>query len=45
MVVTLLAATQIDFLTQFKLFAIVMMLVNLFAALQRIAVNALASRS
>jgi PAT family beta-lactamase induction signal transducer AmpG len=42
MVVTLLAATQIDFRTQFKLFAVVMMSVNLFAAFQRIAVNALA---
>jgi MFS transporter, PAT family, beta-lactamase induction signal transducer AmpG len=42
MMVTLLAAMQIDFVEQFTLFTITMLLVNLFAALQRIAVNALA---
>jgi MFS transporter, PAT family, beta-lactamase induction signal transducer AmpG len=42
MIVTLLAAIPINFVTQIKLFAVVMMLVNLFAAMQRIAVNALA---
>ena len=42
MIVALLAAMQIDFVSQFMLFTGVMMLVNLFAALQRIAVNALA---
>lgn len=42
MAITLLAAMQIDFSRQFKAFAAAMMLVNLFAALQRIAVNALA---
>ena len=42
MIVALLAAMRIDFARQFTLFTIVMMLVNLFAALQRIAVNALA---
>ena len=42
MIVTLLAAMPINFVTEIKLFTIVMMLVNLFAAMQRIAVNALA---
>jgi MFS transporter, PAT family, beta-lactamase induction signal transducer AmpG len=42
MIVTLLAAIPINFVAQIKLFAVVMMLVNLFAAMQRIAVNALA---
>ncbi len=42
MIVALLAAMRIDFARQFTLFTIVIMLVNLFAALQRIAVNALA---
>jgi PAT family beta-lactamase induction signal transducer AmpG len=42
MIVALLAAMRIDSARQFTLFTVVMMLVNLFAALQRIAVNALA---
>ena len=42
MIVTLLAAIPINFVSEIKLFAVVMMLVNLFAAMQRIAVNALA---
>ena len=42
MIVTLLAAMSINFAAEIKLFTIVMMLVNLFAAMQRIAVNALA---
>jgi PAT family beta-lactamase induction signal transducer AmpG len=42
MIVVLLTAMRIDFVKQFALFTIAMLLVNLFAALQRIAVNALA---
>jgi MFS transporter, PAT family, beta-lactamase induction signal transducer AmpG len=42
MIVTILAAMPIDFVAELKLFAVMMMLVNLFAAMQRIAVNALA---
>ena len=43
MIVVLLTAMRIDFVKQFPaLFTIAMLLVNLFAALQRIAVNALA---
>lgn len=42
MIVMLLVAMPIDFVAEFKLFTILMMLVNLFAAMQRIAVNALA---
>jgi MFS transporter, PAT family, beta-lactamase induction signal transducer AmpG len=42
MIVILLGAMRIDFIAEFMLFTIVMMFVNLFAAMQRIAVNALA---
>jgi MFS family permease len=42
MIVTLLAAMPIDFVVEIKLFTAAMMLVNFFAAMQRIAVNALA---
>lgn len=42
MIVVLLVATPIDFVARFSLFTVLMMLVNLFAAIQRIAVNALA---
>jgi MFS transporter, PAT family, beta-lactamase induction signal transducer AmpG len=42
MIVFLLVAMPIDFVADFTLFASLLMLVNLFAAMQRIAVNALA---
>jgi MFS transporter, PAT family, beta-lactamase induction signal transducer AmpG len=42
MIVLLLVAMPIDFVADFKFFALLMFSVNLFAALQRIAVNALA---
>lgn len=42
MIAALLAASQVDFAANFAMFTGLLMLVNLFAALQRIAVNALA---